>query len=65
MLKYTPLWISRWIVLGPRLWVESLVWAFRAILFVMDGIAYFSWPISSASTTHPCEVSADFAANLD
>ena len=36
MPKYTPLWISRWIVLGPRLWV----W----LLLIVSLVAVASFP---------------------
>ncbi len=62
MPKYTPLWISRWIVLGPRLWLwlalgVSLV---VAVSVPADGepLAYWLWPdergwLTSASSVEP------------
>jgi len=48
MPKYTPLWISRWIVLGPRVWVWLLliVGVVAVVSFPTDGNlpALWVWP---------------------
>jgi hypothetical protein len=45
MYKYTPVWISRWMVLGPRLWLLlALAVSLVAALNVPDSTGFCGLP---------------------